>query len=223
MKIVTASILTLAAAMSCNAAHADHSQIREADYSITITNITHGMLLTPFVAAVHDSGISLFELGAPASDELARIAESGNTGPEADLLRASADVYAVANASGPLLPGESVTLKITAPKFLTKFRYLSIAAMMVPSNDTFVSLNGVKLPLVGSTTYFAKSYDAGSEINDESCAHIPGPFCGGEGYSPGSDGEGFVYPSPSTHGEGDLRAATYRWSDPVAKVTVTRM
>ena len=221
MKMINAIILAAAAATTAQAALADHA-LKDATYSITITNITKGMLLTPFLAAVHDSDIALFTLGAPASDELARIAESGNTGPQANLLKASADVFAVSTASMPLMPGQSVSMEITAPRQLTKYRLLSMAAMMVPSNDTFASLNSVKMPLVGSVTYYAKSYDAGSEINDELCTHVPGPFCGGEGYSPGSDGEGFVYPSPATHGEGDLSAATYRWSDPVAKITITR-
>lgn len=223
MKILNASILALSTLLSHGVAHADQGPVKTADYAITITNITHGMLFTPFVAAIHTSQIALFELGSPASDELARVAEGGDTGPLAAKLNDSAEVFAVGSGSGPLFPGQSVTLHINGPKHLSKYRHLSLASMLVPTNDTFVSLNSVKLPLTGSVMYLAKSYDAGSEINDESCVNIPGPFCGGEGYSPDSEGEGFVFPSPATHGEGDLSTATYRWSDPVAKITITKM
>ena len=98
-----------------------------------------------------------------------------------------------------------------------------LAAMLLPTNDTFVSLNGVRLPRHGSVSYLADAYDAGSEPNDELCASVPGPTCGGEGYSPAVDGEGFVYPAPGTHGEGDLSVAQFGWSGPVAKVTITRL
>ena len=98
-----------------------------------------------------------------------------------------------------------------------------MAAMLVPTNDTFVSLNGVRLPHRGSVTYLANAYDAGSEPNDELCANVPGPTCGGEGYSPAVDGEGYVFPAPGTHGDGDLKVSEHGWSGPVAKVTITRM
>lgn len=79
-----------------------------------------------------------------------------------------------------------------------------MAAMILPTNDSFVALDSVALPLWGSRTYYAKSYDAGSENNDELCASIPGPQCGGDGEFTAVDGEGFVYISNGMHGIGDL-------------------
>lgn len=74
-------------------------------------------------------------------------------------------------------------------------------------------------------------HDAGPEANDPSCANIPGPRCGGEGYSPapGPDDEGFVHVGNGFHASGDTDAdgfevlgpATGDWRNPVAKVTIT--
>ncbi len=215
--------ISLAAVILLSAASVAQAGDSEAHFQITITNITKGTLITPVLAATHSSAIEFFTLGEPASDEIAQIAEGGNFTPLKTVLDASPAVYHTATAGGPLMPGETTMLTIDAPKFGLWWTQLSLAAMMVPTNDTFVSLNGVALPVKGSVTYLAEAYDAGSEPNDELCTHVPGPACGGEAYSPGTDGEGYVYPSPATHGEGDLSAATYRWSGPVAKITVKRM
>ena len=69
------------------------------------------------------------------------------------------------------------------------------------------------------------AYDAGSEDNDESCAHIPGPIeCGGMG-EPFSEGlaEGFVHVSNGIHGVGDLQPSMYDWRGAVAMVRVVRI
>jgi hypothetical protein len=193
----------------------------EETYRITITNITKGMLFTPFIAASHNQSVGFFSLGEPASMEIAYIAEAGDTAPMAALLNNSGDVYATSGSTGPLLPGQTVSFDIQSTR---KFRKLSLAAMLVPTNDTFISLVSVDLPLRRyKASYLATAYDAGSEPNDELCVNMPGPFCGGQGYSPETDGEGFIYPGPGIHGEGDLSVATYDWSDPVAKIVIQRM
>ena len=58
----------------------------EGNYKITITNLTRGSLLTPALAVSHERGIKVFTEGAPASDALAQLAESGNTQPVQDAL-----------------------------------------------------------------------------------------------------------------------------------------
>ena len=95
-------------------------------------------------------------------------------------------------------PGESASIEIRGPK---RDGLLSMAAMLIPTNDTFVSLNGVELPRCGQRTYIAVAYDAGTEANDQNCANIPGPRCGGEGASqlPAGGDEGFVHVSNGFH------------------------
>ena len=47
---------------------------------------------SPPVAATHDAGLHVFQVGQLASDELAAIAQDGNEVPMADLLLAAAGV-----------------------------------------------------------------------------------------------------------------------------------
>ncbi len=95
--------------------------------------------------------------------------------------------------------------------------------MLIPTNDAFVSVQGMRVPDGRmTTTVAAVAYDAGSEPNDELCASIPGPVCGGEGGSPDADGEGFVHVHAGIHGIGDLAAADFDWRNPVAQVKIQR-
>ena len=71
------------------------------------------------------------------------------------------------------------------------------------------------------------AYDAGSEPNDELCAKIPGPACGGEGGSPDASGEGYVHIHIHIHagiqGIGDLTSADYDWRNPTARIVIKRV
>lgn len=187
-------------------------------YEVTVTNITKGQSFTPVLSATHSSKIQFFELGNPASDELAELAEGGNVAPLKEALEASGLAVDSTMTDGLLSPGSSVTFTLNA----YPYSRLSVAAMLIPTNDTFMAINKARLPFRGTKTYYAKAYDAGSEMNDELCANIPGPACGGEGGS-ASEGEGYIYISPGIHGEGDLAASAYDWRDVVAKVEVRRV
>lgn len=188
--------------------------------SVTITNVSKTQF-TPLLVATHNSDIAFFEAGAPASDELALLAEGGNIGPLSEVLAASDDVGFTGSSEGLLFPGQSVTIELGADR---RFDRLSLAAMLLPTNDAFVALNGVGVPRVldRPMRYVAFGYDAGSEPNDELCANIPGPTCGGAGPSPDADGEGYVTISAGIQGNGDLNPVEYDWRNPVAIVTVTR-
>ncbi len=188
-------------------------------YEVTVINITKGQTFTPILSATHKSNIQFFELGDIASAPLATLAESGDIAPLQAVLDGSDLVADTAATAGLLAPGNSVTFEISGKRHLR----LSLAAMLIPTNDTFVALERVRLPRHGSRSYFAKAYDAGSETNDELCVNIPGPACGGEGASDDDDGEGHIHISAGIHGEGDLPVSTYDWRDAVAKVIVRRV
>ncbi|MEM8496518.1 MAG: spondin domain-containing protein [Pseudomonadota bacterium] len=202
------------------------SASEERRYEVTITNITRGVQFTPILVATHHPAIQAFTLGQPALPELALLAEGGDIGPLEALAVSTGMVSDTANSAevlpGPplLFPGQSVTLTITA---YGKARRLSLAAMLLPTNDSFVALNSVELPKRGSVSYNALGYDAGSEPNDEICANIPGPRCGGAGASPDESGEGFVHISAGIQGVGDLSSSVYDWRNPVARVFIQRM
>ena len=57
-------------------------------FEVTVTNLTRGQTFTPVLVASHREGVTLFTLGAPASSQLAILAEEGNTAPLAALLLA---------------------------------------------------------------------------------------------------------------------------------------
>ena len=191
------------------------------EYQVTITNLTQAQFFTPILVASHDSGQPVFQPGQPASPELEAVAEGGDTGPLMTLLDGNEDVYDMAVSEGLLAPGASVTVTVEGKR---DSRYLSLVSMLIPTNDAFVGVSGVKVPRKKNSpaTLLVPAYDAGTEVNDESCAHIPGPVCGGEGMS-AAGGEGFVSVHAGIHGTGDLAAHTYDWRNPVAAVTIERM
>lgn len=194
-------------------------------YAVTVTNITSAQLFTPLLVATHTADASFFELGSAPSNELADLAEGGATGGLQALLDSVPQYVMDTNTSGttpdgnPLIdPGESVTIYITGNRHYDR---LSLAGMLLPTNDTFVAINSMPLPRNHAAT-MALAYDAGSEMNDELCANIPGPQCGGSPFSAGL-AEGFVHISRGISGEGDLAASDYDWRNPVARVTVRLM
>ncbi len=190
-------------------------------YEVTVTNLTRGQTFTPILVATHESSVRLFEVGNAASDELATLAEDGDIGPLAQLLLATGKVSDTANSGDLLGPGESVTIAVSAAGGA---RQVSLAAILIPTNDTFLAFRNLALPRGGSTTVSrSPAYDAGSEPNDELCVNIPGPVCGGQGASPDAGGEGVVHIQAGIHGIGNLVAAERDWRNPVAEVTIRRV
>lgn len=126
--------------------------------------------------------MSLFQLGRPASPELAILAEEGNPAPLAAALLANPAVGTVVTDSGFTNPGATTTLVLQGRGGFARF---SVAAMLIPTNDAFFAVNGLVLPHGNDTlTLTVPAYDAGSERNDELCVSIPGLFfaeCRGSG------------------------------------------
>lgn len=201
-------------------------------YEVTVTNLTRGQQFTPILVASHREGVSLFTLGQPASPQLGTLAEEGNTGPLAALLSSMPDVKDVVSSPAPppadrlIDPGESITLTVQTGG---GFNHVSVAAMLIPTNDGFFAINGVEGPKGNKTlTLFSPAYDAGSEVNDELCASIPGPFfteCGGPGGGAMTVGgeEGYVHIHAGIHSIGSLNAANRDWRNPVAKIAIRRI
>jgi hypothetical protein len=211
------TISTLAAAMLISGAALAEANGPSKTYDVTITNITKTQKFTPILVATHKADIAFFTAGMSASGPLAIQAESGNPGPLNDVLLSVPDLVLDTTINGALLePGESVTITIEGHN---QYDRLSLSAMLIPTNDTFMALNSVPLPRF-SATYAANAYDAGSEVNDELCASIPGPPCFGEALSQ-ADGEGFVHMANGIQGIGDVDPAAYDWRGAVASVKVT--
>ncbi|MGH2399869.1 MAG: spondin domain-containing protein, partial [bacterium] len=135
-------------------------------------------------------------------------------------------VKEVVSSSDLLDPGDSVTITVAMGG---PFDHLSVAAMLIPTNDGFFAINGVAGPKEsGLLRLDSPAYDAGSERNDELCASIPGPDfaeCGGPGGGgkPEGDEEGYVHIHAGIHGIGDLPPEVRDWRNRVARVAIRRV
>ncbi len=188
-------------------------------YEVTVTNLTRGQSFTPILVASHRFHPNLlFKPGNPASPELATLAEDGDTGPLETALSGNTRVHDTATSSGLLEPGDSTTIEVQGQMGHGR---ISLAAMLIPTNDAFLAARNVRLPRGHEkVTIVVRAYDAGSEPNDEDCDNIPGPVCHGDGASPGVDGEGYVHVHAGIHGIADLAADAYDWRNPVASISI---
>ena len=198
----------------------------ESRYRITVTNVTRTQIISPVVVASHSRRMSpLFTLGAPASKELAYVAEDAILDPLLDTLSHDFEVHEVktlTGAEGPIMPGESASLVLAAPN---GFRHVSMVGMLVTTNDAFFALTGERAPRHRRSHHHSPAYDAGSEANNESCAYIPGPPCGNAEARAIDGAEGFVHIHAGVHGveDGDLTPSKHDWRNPVAKITIHRI
>ncbi len=212
----------LAVAAGSSLAHADGGY----RFEVTVTNLTRGQQFTPILVAAHRRGVSLFKAGDPASPQLEILAEEGDTAPLTSLLSGLPGVKEVVSSSGLLNAGDSVTIAV---KTGGRFDHLSVAAMLIPTNDGFFAINGVAGPKGNRLLrHDSPAYDAGSERNDELCASIPGPEfaeCGGPGGGGKPEGgeEGYVHIHAGIHGIGDLPPEVRDWRNPVARIVVRRV
>jgi hypothetical protein len=224
MKLRTTALAgLLALAVSTPAVVADGG-VPKAVYEVTITNVTRDQSFTPFLVVAHRPRVQLFEVGQPASEQLEALAEEGNTVPFQEALASIRGVHGITVGGGLLAPGQTTTMKVKGHRY----DRVSLAAMLIPTNDGFVALSGAGPfgPRPHST--YAPAYDAGTEMNDEACASIPGPSyeeCGGPGGggAPAGGEEGYVRIHEGIHGVGDFLASTRDWRNPVAKITIRRV
>ncbi|HED64244.1 MAG TPA: hypothetical protein ENJ09_01690 [Planctomycetes bacterium] len=213
------SLATGMTALTLAAATPDPSFDR-AEFDVTITNVTRGQIFSPVLVASHSSDTSVFTPGEAASAELAALAEEGNNMPLAMRLSQDANVADVESGSGVILPGTSETIRITVTG---KADRISLAGMLVNTNDAFVGLDSFQITRDPETTVRALAYDAGTEFNSESCAFVPGPACGASGAHDPTPAEGYVYVSNGVQGIGDLSPELYDWRNPAAIITIRRV
>ena len=208
--------------------------------SVKVTNLTNGIYFTPLLVSAHDGATHLFQPGQAASLGLQKMAEGGNI---ADLLASlgGADADTIDNpASGLLAPGGSTTAMLDTSG--TGNTHLSIVAMLLPTNDGFVGLDGLELPTEqGTYVYYIHAYDAGTEANDEII--VPGAGAPGQAGIPADPGStagsgatgvavaddnttihihrGVIGDSNPTGGASDLDPSVHRWLNPIARVVIT--
>lgn len=205
-------------------------------YQITIENLTSGQPLSPGIIVAHTKAVSLFRKGSAASEGIRLIAEQG-VPTAAEMMFSDSDglVGGLSDAistSGPIHrkggPGSTTSSLMLAAR--ANANRLSLALMLICTNDGFVGLDAVKLPGgFKPEVFYAKSYDAGTEQNNEMSTQLPDP-CGAIGpVTLPADGNarvptsGVIMPHPGIKGGADLSTSAHGWSDPAAKITVQRL
>ncbi|MFQ3259424.1 MAG: hypothetical protein ACI8ZA_000317 [Gammaproteobacteria bacterium] len=226
---LTIAILLAAASQSTMAAELD----------LKVTNLTKGIHFTPLLITAHNSEDTLFEVATQASTALQTMAEGGNIEELVAQATAAGSDMAANPAEGLLAPAASTTATLSTTD---GNEYLSLTAMMLPTNDGFVGLNSWKIPTeAGTYTINLNAYDAGTEQNNELVVEGSGaPGTPGIPAAPGGDagtgGTGVlsgdtntnIHIHPGSLGDDDLEAGNsdlsntvHRWLNPVAQLTVT--
>ena len=224
---VLATVAALMATMlAVLAPQAQAANAPERTYRVTVENLTENQLITPAVVATHQHRTRIFRVGRPASNGIQQLAENGGVpvlAAELEGTRGVGDVQVAGSA--PVAPGESVEVLISAP---LGAQQLSVAAMLICTNDGFASATNVWLPSAygyGRSAY-GGSYDAGTEINTELYVDLVPP-CDGEGKTGKTDPalaeDGVVHRHAGIQEVGDLTVADNGWRDPAIKVTVERV
>ena len=235
MNITSKKLTTL---LSVSAIAFSSSAVMAQDLSITVTNLTQGLHFTPIVTSAHPSDSHIFMSGTTATSELQTMAEGGDISGLVSLL-SNLDANTNENpAAGLLAPGLSTTYTLTNDSANT---HLSLAAMVLPSNDGFVGLDSWEIPTeAGTYTINLNAYDAGTEANNEVVNGGGAPGVLGIPAAPGGDagtnGTGVTDTESNTTvhihrgnlgddmvdgGKSDLNNSIHRWLNPVAKLTIT--
>lgn len=188
------------------------------DIRITVTNTsaTGGTFLTPFWFAAHDGSFDLYDRGEAASAGLEALAEDGNFAPiNAEVAAVDADAVtgAVLGDAGPIATEETTSATLTVVG--STAAYLSLAAMILPSNDAFVGTgqalrlfndNGRFLGAQSVTFEGSDVLDAGTEENTE----LDAAFINQTAPNTGVDEDGVVtlHPGFLPEGEGTILGGT---------------
>jgi len=212
-----------------------------AQFSVTIQNLTHGTHFTPLLVAAHDANTSVFKAGTTASSSLQAMAEGGSISALSTDLTSSGALLNMNPASGLLASGSSTQTAMMNTDG-TNNKYLSVVAMVLPSNDGFMGLSNWMIPSEpGTYTINVNAYDAGTEANNEllgaANAGAAGTL-GAPGAPSGSAGtggtgvasvdhnqhihihRGILGDTNSTGGASDFDSRVHRWLNPVARITV---
>jgi hypothetical protein len=162
-------------------------------FTVTIQNTSGGTPypanLSPLAWAVHDASFSLFTPGMPATSGVEALAEDGAGPVLASELEGKNGVSSSASVgSAPIMDGGEFVFDVT---MTSTHRFLSLASMVAPTNDTFMAFGPAGIELVTSAgeprsdaaiaadvTAMLAAWDAGTELNQGGAG---GPTMAGPG------------------------------------------
>lgn len=202
-------------------------------YQVTIENLTTGQVFSPGVIVTHTKQASVWEVGAPASEGIRIIAEEGVEATAFSELSGAPGVHEVISTEAPINriggPAGLPTSRSFMIEASANANRLSVAVMLICTNDGFTGVSGVKLPGgFGAESHLVGAWDAGTEQNNERFNQIVDPCqMAGPVVAP-PDGNGRVATSgvitihPNISGVGDLSMPLHGWQFPVARITIQR-
>lgn len=234
MRFRTSIALAAALAVLSTALPAVAAEDGLVTYEVTITNRAATQPISPPIVVTHSNQVRFWQRGHAASEGVIAIAENGDPSIAEAALQGLEGVTDVVNVGQPLTTAgttvgdfsDSVTFTITA----RHGDRLSLAGMLICTNDGFVGLDSVRLPRQGERTSLAGAYDAGSEINTErsedivdACSALGPVVLDGDdngNENEAVDAEGIITPHRGIVGESDLLDA-HNWPRRPVQVTVT--
>lgn len=202
-----------------------------ASFDVTVTNLTNAQPLSPAAIVGHRDGYAMFAVGSAATVGLETLAEGGDN--SALIAEADADTNVILTASGaaPIGPAGSETVSITLLASELPSVRLSVATMLVNTNDAFSAVNGralAALAIGDAISMNTIAYDAGTEADTEAATQIPGPAAGGEGFNVARDDDASgvtmhagVISQNDGFSSSDL-TEQHRFDNPVMRVRIER-
>ena len=234
------AVLALAAGLLLAVCAGSASAASTKTWHVKVTNLTPGPVATagqpmsPPLWAVHDKKLHMWQVGQLASSGLLPIDEDAVTAPLFNYLSSNSHVFATkvetGSPAGPIPPGGSREFDITSKGGKN---YLSMAWMLVRTNDAFTGLDSYKLDqgarkkkgkghkaAYKTRTVKTFAYDGGTENNNEDCAFIPGPPCNHPGVRDATAQA--IARHQGLNPSGPLAAFAWNPSQPVAQIDITR-
>ena len=218
MKQMRAAVVAVMALLLLGVATPGRAQTGVAEnrtLRITLKNLTSHQIFSPPLIAVGQHP-DIFRLRHQARAGLVLIAEEGDNSKLAAAMERQQGVRRVIALSDPVMPGDSLTVKVE----VRAGERLSLATMLVQTNDGFTGVSALSLDAIQYASLRLRTFDAGSERNNERRGFVPGPPFGGHRRSPT---DGSVHYHPGIKGTGALDPSVYGWTDPSAVLSIDQV
>lgn len=229
--IVPAALaLALASAACDDGTTIEEPLVAERQFDVLIENFTRGQPFSPGLAVTHGDELLLWSDGAPSTRALRRLAEHGDPA-ELPLEVAASRAYEVITLRDGVdrVGGDADNARQFRIRAGADATRLSVAMMLVCTNDGFTGVAGVPLPEdYEPVVFLLPAWDAGAELNDERFASIvdacqaAGPVTAGSDGDGGEAEDGVVAPHPNIQGEADLSTELHGWDGPVGRLSIRR-
>ncbi len=215
-------VAVAALVQGCN----NSSDVQPRTFEMSVSNLTTAQPLSPVAVILHGAGYHAFNIGAPASTALEQLAEGGDNSALLASLANDDAVFVRMSAATAIVPGGSETFLVS---YNTTEPHLTLAAMLVNSNDGFAALDSIDLAAMAvgqQAVYYGHAFDAGTEANSETAATLPGQ--GGEGFNVDRDDRDWVAVHAGIISQddglpGSSLSAAHRFDNPVIKVRIKRL